>query len=97
MDDHPDSTPSRDTGTPADRIGALLDAVRADTDAALRRLAERRDRAAAARATLDTETRAYAAEWRAIAARGWLSAAQLRDAGFPAPRTRTRRAKPNSG
>ena len=36
-------------------------------------------------------TNLVSAEWRAIAARGWLSPAQLRDAGVPAPRTRAKR------
>ena len=42
----------------------------------------------------EAETRAYAAAYRDIRARGWFTAAQLRALGFPAPRTKPRRPKP---
>lgn len=71
----------------------------APTPAPLRseRLRSHRDRAAEYTAAADTETRAYAAAYRDIRARGWFTPGQLRALGFPAPRTRTRRAKPGGG
>ena len=75
-------------GTTEGRIDALLDALRRDTVAALGRLTAARDDAARHRAAADTATRAYATEWRGIRARGLLTPAQLREAGYPPPAPR---------
>lgn len=84
------------TGGNSDNIAALLDSLRGDANAALDRLKHHHDRAAELRAAADAETRAYAAAYRAIRARGWFTAAQLRGLGFAEPRTRARRTKPAS-
>ncbi len=82
--------------SPRDRIEAALAELRTAATAALTRLSEHRDRAAQLRAEADAEARAYAAEYRAIRARGLFTATQLRELGFTAPRTRQRRTKPTT-
>lgn len=84
------------TDTPHASIDELLAQLRADASAAVDRLRTHRDRAAEYTAAADTETRAYAAAYRDIRARGWFTPAQLRALGFPAPRTRARRTKPSA-
>lgn len=93
------ATPTADpaattSGGNGDNIAALLDSLRGDANAALDRLKHHHDRAAQLRAEADAETRAYAAAYRAIRARGWFTVAQLRGLGFVEPRTRARRTKP---
>ena len=78
------------------RIDAALTELRTEATAALDRLTGHRDRAAQLRAQADTESRAYAAEYRTIRARGFFTATQLRELGFTAPRTRQRRTKPTT-
>lgn len=76
-----------------ERIEAALSELRTEATAALDRLTNHRDRAAQLRADADAELRAYATEYRTIRARGFFTAAQLKQLGFTAPRTRQRRAK----
>ena len=84
------------TDTPPPGIDQLLAQLRADATAAIERLRLHHDRAAEHAAAAEAETRAYATAYRDIRARGWFTPAQLRALGFPAPRTRTRRTKPNA-
>ncbi|OBJ73859.1 hypothetical protein [Mycobacterium sp. 1274756.6] len=79
------------------RIDAALIELRAEATAALERLAAHRDRAAQLRSEAAAEARAYATEYRAIRARGFFTAAQLRELGFTAPRTRNPRRSGSSG
>lgn len=76
-----------------ERIEAALAELRTEATSSLERLNKHRDRAAELRAEADAEQRAYATEFRAIRARGFFTAAQLREMGFPVPRTKQRRAK----
>lgn len=80
--------------TPQTGIEQLLTQLRADATAAIERLRVHHDRAAEHAAAAEAETRAYAAAYRDIRARGWFTSTQLRALGFPAPRTRPRRPKP---
>ena len=80
--------------TPHPGIEQLLAQLRTDATAAIERLRSHHDRAAEHAAAAEAETRAYAAAYRDIRARGWFTAAQLRALGFPAPRTKPRRPKP---
>lgn len=81
-------------GDARDRIEAALAELRTEATSSLERLNKHRDRAAQLRAEADTEQRAYAAEYRTIRARGFFTTTQLREMGFPAPRTSQRRPKP---
>lgn len=81
-------------GDAHDRIEAALAELRTEATSSLERLNKHRDRAAQLRAEADTEQRAYAAEYRTIRARGFFTTTQLREMGFPAPRTSQRRPKP---
>lgn len=80
-------------GDAHERIEAALTELRTEATSSLDRLNKHRERAAQLRAEADAEQRAYAAEYRAIRARGFFTAAQLREMGFPAPRTKQRRPK----
>ena len=79
-----------------DRIEQALAALRNEAASGLERLANHHTKATELRAQADTEARAYASEYRALRARGFFSAAELRELGFTAPRTRTQRRKPKS-
>lgn len=83
----PEPQPQSNSGgsTPADRVAAILESLRAEMTASLERLMAARDAEQHHRAAADAASKAYRAEWRAIQARGLLTPAQLRDAGFRRP------------
>lgn len=85
---------SSEDGTPRDRIEAALNELRGEATAALESLTHWRQHADELRGQAAAAERSYEAEYRAIRARGFFTAAQLRALGLNAPRTRTQRRKP---